>query len=439
MLRNYLLLAVKVLARRKFYTFISLFGIALTLMVLILLTSLIESFVHPPGPERDSERILLANFLMLVHESQSGGFNRTNGALGYRFIEDHLLDMETPELVSVFTDSTSALLGMGGNEVVGFKDGVAVSSALKRSDANYWKILQFDFLEGRPFNEEEHRQGAYVAVISESTRDRYFPNESAVGEDLVLDGSVYRVIGVVKDVSALQVLAWADIWVPLFATPSLQFRYEERGNLAAMLLASSREGITAIKEEYQSIMRDYRPSLPAGWPSGGELNAYSFPAAKAEFYARIIGGRIGIEASFMEEESTAGRTLVAFLGAFMLAFMLLPVINLVNMNISRILERASEIGVRKSFGASSSHLVRQFMAENLVVTGIGGLLGFLLALLSLSLLEWSGLFADGSLYMNYRVFALGLLYVLVFAVMSGMLPAWRMSRLDPVRALKGAL
>ena len=52
--------------------------------------------------------------------------------------------------------------------------------------------------------------------------------------------------------------------------------------------------------------------------------------------------------------------------------MLLPAINLVNLNVSRILERASEIGVRKAFGASSRTLVGQFVVENVVLTLVGG-------------------------------------------------------------------
>ena len=56
--------------------------------------------------------------------------------------------------------------------------------------------------------------------------------------------------------------------------------------------------------------------------------------------------------------------------------MLLPAVNLVNLNASRIMERASEIGVRKAFGASSRTLVGQFVVENVVLTLIGAALGF---------------------------------------------------------------
>ena len=63
----------------------------------------------------------------------------------------------------------------------------------------------------------------------------------------------------------------------------------------------------------------------------------------------------------------------------MVLFMLLPTVNLVNINLSRILDRSSEIGVRKAFGASSRTLVGQFVVENVVLTLIGAGIGLVLA------------------------------------------------------------
>ena len=67
--------------------------------------------------------------------------------------------------------------------------------------------------------------------------------------------------------------------------------------------------------------------------------------------------------------------LVGFLVMLALLFLLIPTVNLVNINISRIMERASEIGVRKAFGAPARTLVGQFLVENLLLTFVGGLSG----------------------------------------------------------------
>jgi putative ABC transport system permease protein len=121
----------------------------------------------------------------------------------------------------------------------------------------------------------------------------------------------------------------------------------------------------------------------------------------------------------------------------MLLFMLLPTLNLVNINLSRILDRASEIGVRKAFGASSRTLVGQFVVEYLVLTLLGALLGLLLAVPVLAALNESGLLPYARLGLNFRVFLYGLALAVFFGVLSGVYPAWRMSKLHPVQALRG--
>jgi putative ABC transport system permease protein len=118
--------------------------------------------------------------------------------------------------------------------------------------------------------------------------------------------------------------------------------------------------------------------------------------------------------------------------------MLLPTLNLVNLQVSRILERASEIGVRKAFGASSRTLVGQFVVENVALTVVGGVLGFLVSRLVLDALTASGFLAYARFTMNPRIFLYGFGLAVFFGVLSGAYPAWRMSRLHPVLALRGS-
>jgi putative ABC transport system permease protein len=118
--------------------------------------------------------------------------------------------------------------------------------------------------------------------------------------------------------------------------------------------------------------------------------------------------------------------------------MLLPTINLVNLNVSRIMERASEIGVRKAFGASSRTLVGQFVVENVLLTLIGGAIGLGLSVFVLQALGASGVVQYARFGLNLRIFAWALATALFFGVFSGVYPAWRMSRLHPVDALRGA-
>jgi putative ABC transport system permease protein len=136
-------------------------------------------------------------------------------------------------------------------------------------------------------------------------------------------------------------------------------------------------------------------------------------------------------------QSCGSGALMAGIAGLMILFMLLPAMNLVNMNVSRIFERSSEIGVRRAFGASRSNLVGQFVVENVILTLIGGVIAVILSAIVLDALNGSGVMPYAHFAINPRVLLYGLLICLFFGVFSGALPAYRMSRLHPVNALRG--
>jgi putative ABC transport system permease protein len=114
----------------------------------------------------------------------------------------------------------------------------------------------------------------------------------------------------------------------------------------------------------------------------------------------------------------------------------LPAINLVNLNVSRIMERASEIGIRKAFGAPTTTLASQFIIENIFITLIGGLLALVLTFGIIQLINKSGMIPHADLTINFSVFSVSILVCLVFGLLSGVVPALRMSKLKVVEALK---
>ena len=136
-----------------------------------------------------------------------------------------------------------------------------------------------------------------------------------------------------------------------------------------------------------------------------------------------------------EENSGITYALTA-LAIFILLIMLLPTLNLVNINVTRIMERSSEIGVRKAFGASGLTLVGQFIVENIILTFLGFIIGIVLSFIILQVINNSDLIANLHLTINVTVLIYSLVACLVFGLLSGVYPAWRMSRLQVVNALK---
>src|SRR6201986_188074 len=136
------------------------------------------------------------------------------------------------------------------------------------------------------------------------------------------------------------------------------------------------------------------------------------------------------------EDQSGVALVLTIIGVFVFLFMLLPTLNLVNINVTRIMERSSEIGVRKAFGASSRTLVYQFIVENIILTLLGGIIGVVFSVVVLYIINSANLIANLTLTVNFTVLFIGLLVCLIFGLISGVYPAWRMSKLNVVACFK---
>lgn len=415
MLKNYLKVAFKVLARRKFFTFISLFGISLTLLVLTVTSALLDHILAPHAPEVRGDRTL-GVFTM----GMSGEQSTRTGFAGYAFLNRYVRPMTRLPYVEAVTCFTLP------STVTTYLDGRRVELSMKRTDGEFWRVLDFDFVEGGPYTAEDDRNARFVAVINEATRGKFFGGAPALGKTIEADGQRFRVVGVVRDVPALRLVPYADLWVPYGTSPSDIYKREMVGDNFGLIVARSRSDFPQIKAEVQARLREAEKHLPDPRQFQRLMGGADTPfEAVARF---VLSPRL--------EESRPQR-LFAILLTLAFVFMLLPTVNLVNLNLSRILDRASEIGVRKAFGAPSWTLVGQFVVENLVLTLVGGAIGLVLAAAVLHAVNAAGLIAYGRLNLNLRVFLWGLGLAVFFGLLSGVYPAWRMSRLHPVTALRG--
>jgi putative ABC transport system permease protein len=412
MLRNYLLTAWKVFMRRKLFTAINLVCIVLTLVVLMVITALLETAFWPSGVEGKSERFL--QVYGMRNESADHHSVRTT-QLGFKAIDKYLKPMAGVERVSAFTTPASVSVYQG--------DRVS-ELQMRRVDADYWRILDFNLLAGRLPNADDESVGRFVAVINATTAHRLFGDAPAVAQRISISGQMFEIIGVIEDV--IHINAFGDIWAPLYTFPSGTWRDELTGNFAALLLARQPSDLPRIQREVERIAKTFVTEDPH------EYATTTFWAdSKLDLVARELLGN-------KERTDSGGSTLLAWIGIAMLLFMLLPALNLVNLNTGRILERSSEIGVRKAFGATSRQLAGQLVVENVLLCLAGGLIGLALTRVVLWWLETAQLIPYLKVGINPTVFACGMLLAFVFGLLSGLIPAWKMSRLDPVHALKGA-
>lgn len=415
MFLSYLKIAWKVLLRRKFFTAISLFGISFTLMILLVVYAMFDYAGGAHRPELRTDRLLFINRMQLLY--RDGG--TSNSGLGYAFLDRHARTLRTPEQVSISQNNWGTAVAYVGQQVLKLDR--------KRTDGAFWQVLDFDFLAGRPYNQREVQQEAHVAVVSETTARRYFGTATGVvGRDLVLDAVPYRVVGVVRDVSLVRLHSYAELWLPISATADNLRDPEYLGQYQAIILARRPADVPIIKDEYLQVVS--RVPLP-------DPKLYSKVNSRAQ---TLLASSLGSNENATEVEGAAGPFL-RVVGGIGLLFLLLPALNLVNINVSRTLERASEIGVRKAFGATGWRLVSQFLIENIFLTLCGAGLGLGLAAGVLALLNESHLVPYATFGLNGRVFGAALGVALFFGILSGAYPAYKMSKLHAVKALKGDL
>lgn len=408
MLKNYFKIAIAVLKRRKFFTFISLFGISFTLTIIIVLAAFIDNITSANYPETNRDRSL---YIISMQQKDTAHGGQMNGPMSFYYLDHYVSTLKTPAKVAVSSFFVST------NTYVNNKK---LQISLKYTNDAFWDVFQYRFLEGKPYTKQQIDNGEHVAVISEDTKKEYFGDvTSVVGKYIEADNVQYRIMGVVKSVPVTQIVSSADLFVPYTVSKTDYRTKTYMGNYTAVLLANSKSDFQKIKDEYASVVAKLPP----------ENKEFTEIHSSADTYLKAFLS--------INNKDNGVAIILTIVFAFVLFVMLLPTLNLVNINISRILERSSEIGVRKAFGASSKTLVWQFIVENIILTVFGTVIGLLLSFIILQVINNSDIISNIHLTINFTVLFYSLIVCLVFGLLSGVYPAWRMSRLHIVTALKG--
>jgi len=438
---NYIKLAFRVLGRNKFFTAISLFGISFTLALLMLILSMLETEVGKTPPLSNKDKLVMVPNMNLkrnyfdtiyaydtsfidevmvidtTYTLDEAGSSNSNNEFGHWFLEKHLSNVPNA-LNYTFFNMNRVYNSYVNNSKVELQS--------LYTDHRFWEITDFQFTEGFGFGEQSVENEELVAVITTELADEYFGRQSNVlGEIIEMDSRNFKVIGVVKPAGML--LLSANIYVP-YTHDHVELQNPDDfgfGGYFAFYLAETPEGVPLIKQDIEFI--NSRTEVPA--PAQKDYDIIEF---KPFSFVEIYAGQI-LDQSDAEKSK---RTLTWVIYGLIGFLILLPTLNLINLNVSRIMERSSEIGVRKAFGASRGNILIQFITENIVQTLLGGLLGLILALLSIYLINETKLMGDVVLKLNYQWFMYSLVICLIFGLLSGILPAYRMSKMHVVSALK---
>lgn len=417
------------LKENKFFSAVYILGTALSITMVMLILMIHYLNTANLGEENKRNRML---YITRGYQVGDKGEFHASYNLDAKMVEDYFYKLKTPEAVSMVGKTTDIVYNE--REKL-YKDYMSTIT-----DAGYWKLFSFKFVAGRPFNEAEVKGKARRAVIDVTTARKLFGKTEAVGGTLLINGKDYQVCGVVKEVPSYLSEAYSRIWYPYTTSDMHIWKWGKKeaplGPMRFYILQHSVADRDRITQELQHQVK--LMNLP---------NKENFFSLKSQPYTvQELDFQSGNDTDLeLIRKNMRSRFLLILL------LLLVPALNLSGLIVSRIKKRGEEIGIRKTFGASTGYLMWQMFMENFVQMLIGGVLGLLL---SYGIFQWvrdsfmpkdflvsQALLGESTSLVEFWhvINPVTALYVVIICFMlnlvSTLLPAWRYARMSIVDAL----
>ncbi|HMZ20850.1 MAG TPA: ABC transporter permease [Blastocatellia bacterium] len=287
----------------------------------------------------------------------------------------------------------------------------AESVRVDGTTANCVEIDNLDIAEGRYFTTTEDTSTQNVVFLGADVASKLFPNSSPIGQEITIRGLPYRVVGVAAAKGTV-----FGMPQDIFATIPLR-TYVKNFGPAVRQRSLYFTGTAKNDDQFQETVEEVRALLRARRGlSYGEKDNFGIgtPDAIMEMRDKLLGP--------------------IFIAAVAVPGIALVVGGIVIMNIMlvSVTERTKEIGIRKSLGARRADILKQFLIEAVTLSAIGGATGVFIA--------WVfGRVLTAVFFPTYLSIAAVIIAVSVsglIGVLSGLLPASKASRLDPIEALR---
>jgi len=278
-------------------------------------------------------------------------------------------------------------------------------------EGDYFTIKKLDLSEGRVFSPQEAEMGAPVMLVGDEVAKYFFDGLSPIGRELRIGGIPYTVIGVIEHQGSLFGQSLDETAFAPFNSP-LHRLTNPRGDIDGLMVqAPSAVMMDEAMETVREVMRGHRRLRP-GTPDNFVMETSASALVSFQKTKTIM--------------TIAGTALPAIS---------LVVGGLVIMNIMlvAVAERTREIGVRKSLGARRKDILRQFLVESATLSTVGAMLGIGLGLLGAKIISWTTPLPAA--VAPWSLVAATLLGTIV-GITSGVYPARRASRLNPIDALR---
>ena len=425
MFANYFKVAIRNLLKRKAYTLINILGLATGMTVCFLIVLFIRSELSFDNFQQKGDRVYRVALERKYPERSSS----------YAIIPISIGDAIRHEFPEVEENTRLLDAVTNDNLFVKIGDKVFEEQHVFIADSNFFKVFTAILLEG---DTATALQKPNTAVINERTAKKYFGSAAnAIGKSIETDGQTkYLVSGVCKD--------WPDNSHMVFdiLLSSSSFPFTRQPNYTGFstytyLLLRPNTSPAALEAKFPQIVEKY-VSGEIGRSFGETFQQFQAAGNGYHYYLQPLR-RIHLISDLEAEIRPNGSIRAVYVFGIIAVFILcIACINFINLSTARSMERAKEVGIRKTFGSEKKALVFQFLLESVLVSLFSILLSFVLILVLLPLFNK---LSEKELSMSGFLDPLKIIALLIFSIIvglaAGLYPAFVLSSFQPIKVLKG--
>ena len=323
-----------------------------------------------------------------------------------------LHDFDEVQRRSQTAEAVSYEIGID-NRVIKYQSNTVEGAQIDAVSQEHNKTWNFDFKEGRYFTEIESRTGAPVTIIGYDIADNLFPGGNAIGKQIKVMGRYVTIIGVFAK-EGQDILGISDdkeVLLPLNFAKNIVDIQNEKYN--PQIVVKGKDGLTDgdVEAEMEQLMRSIRRLRP-NQEDNFSLNKTTLLTNQLDIVFRVFNW-VGL-----------------IIGGFSVVVGGFGIANIMFVSVK---ERTNIIGIQKSLGAKNYFIMLQFLIESIVLCLVGGIIGLFFVFTGTFILKAA---ADIQVVLDIGNIIAGVSTSIAIGVISGIIPAYSASRLDPVEAIR---